>query len=333
MPSPTLILRSAATAASTATASAAKSALPNLFSLAGKSIVITGASGGMATVICRYLLNSGVSSLALLDQSASSLEKTAKHLQTEHSNDTTVAVAAAGHGKPKITTWECDISDQDQVRQVMQSIRLQNEKPLDALVNTAGYCENISALDYPGDKISRVLDVNLMGSMVVATEFARTVITDLGVESAIKAGAAGAAKQETLPTPSTIAGYNKPMGTTASIILIASMSGHIVNHPQFQTPYNMSKAGVMHLAKSLASEWAPYGIRVNSLSPGYIMTPLTKSILDANPVLRDKWEGQIPMGRMADPAEFAGPIIYMASDASSYMTGADMLVDGGYCVR
>ena len=111
------------------------------------------------------------------------------------------------------------------------------------------------------------------------------------------------------------------------------MSGSIVNFPQLQTPYNISKAGVIHLAKSLASEWSSYGIRVNSLSPGYILTPLTRAIIEAEGKLKAQWEAQIPMGRMADPEEFAGPVIYMASDASSYMTGSDVIVDGGYCVR
>lgn len=311
---------------------AAAGALPNLFSLAGKSVVVTGASGGMASTVCRYLLNSGASSLALIDQSLTPLERTAKVL---HADDLQIRSLAGDNKAPptKITTWECDISDQEHVRNTMQSIRLENQKPLDILVNTAGYCENISALDYPGDKISRLLDVNLTGAMIVATEFARTVISDIGLESAIDAGAAGAANQDVLASTSTIAKNNKPLGTTASIILIASMSGQIINYPQFQTPYNISKAGVIHLAKSLASEWASYGIRVNSLSPGYILTPLTRAILEANPILKEKWEGQVPIGRMAEPEEFAGPIIYMASDASSYMTGTDLVVDGGYTIR
>jgi D-arabinitol 2-dehydrogenase len=78
----------------------------------------------------------------------------------------------------------------------------------------------------------------------------------------------------------------------------------------------MIKAGVIHMAKSLASEWASHNIRVNSISPGYILTPLTKAIIDTNTCLKAEWESKVPLGRMADPAELAGPIIFMASGAS-----------------
>lgn len=302
--------------------------LPNLFSLAGKTAVITGASGGMATTLSRYLIHQGVESLALLDMKQDSLTKTKEFLEHDHKEN-------GGSHLRQITTWPCDISDQPAIHDVMKEIRAANDAKLDVLVNTAGYCENISALDYPADNIKKLLDVNLAGSMIVASEFARTVISDLHSEEALALGANPSAHppahEDT--SPSSVAAHNPILGTTASIILVGSMSGHIINHPQFQTPYNMSKAGVIHLAKSLASEWSQYGIRVNSLSPGYIATPLTKAILEANPVLKAKWEGQIPVGRMADPAEFAGPVMFMASDASSYMTGTDIIVDGGYCIR
>lgn len=324
-------------------------ALPNLFSLAGKSVVITGASGGMATAVSRYLLNAGVSSLALIDKSSAGLADTAKFLYEDQQQQQELALASArtiglGNAVPtpqssKITTWECDISSQDHVRDAMQAIRTQNGAPLNVLVNTAGYCENISALDYPGTKLTKLLNVNLAGAMIVATEFARTVISDLDMDtharqmSNLDVPAATTPETELSATDLTARYHNQPFSTSASIILIGSMSGSIVNFPQLQTPYNISKAGVIHLAKSLASEWSSYGIRVNSLSPGYILTPLTRAIIEAEGKLKAQWEAQIPMGRMADPEEFAGPVIYMASDASSYMTGSDVIVDGGYCVR
>jgi D-arabinitol 2-dehydrogenase len=118
----------------------------------------------------------------------------------------------------------------------------------------------------------------------------------------------------------------------ASIALIASMSGSVVNHPQPQAPYNFTKAGVIHMARSLASEWAPNKIRVNTLSPGYIATALTREILAKDTALKQLWESKVPMGRMAEPDEFGGPLVYMLSDASSYMTGHDLVVDGGYTV-
>lgn len=150
--------------------------------------------------------------------------------------------------------------------------------------------------------------------MIVAAKFARTVIEDLNMEHHARKTSDLDVPAAVIPNTDMSAAnpaarfHNQPLTTTASIILIGSMSGSIVNFPQLQTPYNISNAGVIHLAKSLTSEWVSYGIRVNSLSPGYIMTSLTRSIIGANNDLKTQCEGQIPTGRMAEPDEFAGPI-------------------------
>lgn len=118
-----------------------------------------------------------------------------------------------------------------------------------------------------------------------------------------------------------------------SIVLVASMSASIVNHPQPQAPYNASKAAVKHLASCLAVEWAQRGIRVNSLSPGYMLTSLTKVMFEKSAQgkeLRANWESKIPMGRMGEPEDLKGAAIYLASDASKYTSGADLTVDGCY---
>jgi NAD(P)-dependent dehydrogenase (short-subunit alcohol dehydrogenase family) len=118
------------------------------------------------------------------------------------------------------------------------------------------------------------------------------------------------------------------------IVNTASMSGHIANTPQNQAPYNVSKAGVLHLTRTLAVEWAKYGIRVNSISPGYTNTALVANLV-ATPEgkqMLDKWLPMIPMGRMAEVTDLQGAGIYLASAASDYTTGTDIIVDGGYCV-
>lgn len=142
-----------------------------------------------------------------------------------------------------------------------------------------------------------------------------------------------------------------------SIVLIGSMSGAAVNIPQPQSPYNASKAGtfhalrtvappvskipkahtlcaafsaVRHLASSLAVEWATKNVRVNVISPGYMATALTRVILDRDPELRDAWVNLTPMGRIGEPEDLKGAVIYLASDASAFTTGADLRVDGGY---
>jgi NAD(P)-dependent dehydrogenase (short-subunit alcohol dehydrogenase family) len=122
------------------------------------------------------------------------------------------------------------------------------------------------------------------------------------------------------------AGYGKIVNT-------ASMSGHIVNEPQHQACYNASKAAVLHLTRSLAAEWAPRGIRVNSISPGYTRTKLVGDLLatPAGKAMLPAWMSRTPMARMAEVADLQGAVVYLASPASDFVTGADIVIDGGYC--
>lgn len=114
-----------------------------------------------------------------------------------------------------------------------------------------------------------------------------------------------------------------------SIINTASMSAHIVNVPQCQASYNTSKAAVMHLTKSLAAEWARYGIRVNSISPGYMNGPMAGPFF-SDPKIGGVWMGMTPMRRPGEPEELAGAAALLASDASSFTTGSDYVMDGGF---
>lgn len=116
-----------------------------------------------------------------------------------------------------------------------------------------------------------------------------------------------------------------------SIINIGSMSGVISNHPQPQCAYNAAKAAVIMLSKALAGEWAKHGVRVNTISPGYIATDMTLKGRE-NPEWGPVWLETTPMGRLGQPDELAGLALYLASDASSFMTGSNVLIDGGYTV-
>jgi sorbose reductase len=111
-----------------------------------------------------------------------------------------------------------------------------------------------------------------------------------------------------------------------TIITTASMSGHIINTPQQVGHYCASKAAVIHLTKAMAMEFAPHNIRVNSVSPGYILTELVEPLGEYHAL----WEPKIPLGRLGRPEELVGIYLYLASDASSYMTGSDIVIDGGY---
>jgi NAD(P)-dependent dehydrogenase (short-subunit alcohol dehydrogenase family) len=115
------------------------------------------------------------------------------------------------------------------------------------------------------------------------------------------------------------------------IINIASMSGLIVNRPQAQTSYNTSKAAVIHLTKSLAAEWAPFNIRVNAIAPGYMGTPMAQPFFD-DPQYGGLWIDATPMKRPGRPEELGPAAVFLASEASSFITGEILVIDGGFTI-
>jgi NAD(P)-dependent dehydrogenase (short-subunit alcohol dehydrogenase family) len=191
-----------------------------------------------------------------------------------------------------------DVTQPDAVRGMVDAV-LDEWGPLTIAVNNAGIgmWKDAESMDY--DDWKRVLDLNLNAVYLCAREEARAMLS---------------------------AGYGK-------IINTASMSAHVCNTPQNQCAYNASKAGVVHLTRSLAAEWAARGIRVNSISPGYTKTALVEKLVNtpAGKTISEQWLAKIPMGRMATTADLQGVAVLLASEASDYMTGSDILVDGGYC--
>jgi NAD(P)-dependent dehydrogenase (short-subunit alcohol dehydrogenase family) len=165
---------------------------------------------------------------------------------------------------------------------------------LDIVINDAGVCIHEAAEDTSEEHYDYVVDTNLKGVFLCCQSAMRIM---------------------------------KPQ-KKGSIINIASISGTISNYPQKQAHYNASKAGVILLTKCLAVEWVDLGIRVNSISPGYTRTEMTTKT--TAPAMIAKWESMTPMKRMAEPQEMAGAAIYLASDASSFVTGSDIIVDGGF---
>lgn len=201
-----------------------------------------------------------------------------------------------GHPEPKIHAYECDTSSEKGVQATWEKIVKEFGK-VDILVTNAGITGGAPAEDYPYEDFKRMIDVNLTGTFL----FART---------------AGKWWIE-----------NKVDGR---VLVVSSMSGSIVNRPQKQSAYNASKAASAQLMKSLASEWAPHGIRVNALSPGYIQTEANEG--EEMEKLSKEWIKDIPMARIAKPEEFRGAAVWLVSDASSYVTGSEIIVDGGYTI-
>ena len=189
----------------------------------------------------------------------------------------------------------CDVTDPKNVEDAIKKGAIAMGT-LDLLFNNAGIALHKPALDCTPLDFTKVVDVNLNGVFFVAQAFARYLVEN---------------------------------SKTGNIVNTASMSGTIVNVPQAQASYNASKAGVVHLTKSLAVEWAPLGIRVNSISPGYIATEMTSEVRED---WREIWINMIPFKRMGTPEELAGAVIYLLSDASSYTSGSDLVIDGCFTV-
>jgi NAD(P)-dependent dehydrogenase (short-subunit alcohol dehydrogenase family) len=115
-----------------------------------------------------------------------------------------------------------------------------------------------------------------------------------------------------------------------AIVNIGSISGSIVNKPQPQAGYNLTKAAVIHLTKSLAAEWADRNVRVNCVSPGYIGTELLNKGLKERPEWGEVWFEMTPQKRLGKPADVANVVLFLASDVADYATGSDWIIDGGY---
>jgi NAD(P)-dependent dehydrogenase (short-subunit alcohol dehydrogenase family) len=187
-----------------------------------------------------------------------------------------------------------DLTNSDEVRKLAAEVRSKHGR-IDIAFNNAGISVGSPSEECSDDDWHKVINVNLHSVFYCCREFGKVMLEQ----------------------------------GKGSIINTASMSGIISNTPQPQSAYNVSKAGVIMLTKSLAGEWAKRGVRVNSISPGYVGTEMTK-IGMANPEWYADWLKFTPMGRVGEPREIATAVVYLASDASSYFTGSNLVVDGGY---
>jgi sorbose reductase len=186
----------------------------------------------------------------------------------------------------------CDVTQPDQVGRMLEQVTAELGG-IDIAVCNAGIIAIAPMLEMSLQEFQSIQDTNVTGVFLTAQAAARQMVRQ---------------------------------GHGGVIITTASMSGHIINVPQQVGHYCASKAAVRHLTKAMAVELAPHQIRVNSVSPGYIRTELVEPLTEYHA----QWEPKIPLGRMGRPEELAGLYLYLASEASSYMTGSDIVIDGGY---
>ena len=195
----------------------------------------------------------------------------------------------------RVIAVRADVTSPAEVDRMMEEI-LDAFGELNIAFCNAGICLNVPAAEMTYEQWEKVIRINLTGVFLTAQAAGKQMLRQ---------------------------------GKGGAIINTASMSAHIVNVPQPQCSYNASKAGVIQLTKSLAVEWAEAGIRVNSISPGYIGTELTLNSEFLKPLIQ-KWNAMAPLHRMGKPEELQSVAIYLASDASSFTTGADFVVDGAF---
>jgi NAD(P)-dependent dehydrogenase (short-subunit alcohol dehydrogenase family) len=188
-----------------------------------------------------------------------------------------------------------DVANAGQVKQLADTI-VERYGRLDIAVNNAGQSLCVPAENCSDDQWQKMMNINLHGLFYCCREFGRVMLRQ----------------------------------GKGSIVNVTSISGVISNVPQPQAAYNTSKAAAIQLTKSLAAEWAKRGVRVNAVSPGYIETDMTRGALEKRHDWVAMWQQFTPMVRVGQPTEVAGAVLFLASEAASFFTGSNLIVDGGY---
>jgi NAD(P)-dependent dehydrogenase (short-subunit alcohol dehydrogenase family) len=189
-----------------------------------------------------------------------------------------------------------DVTDDGSVAAAFAEVGRALDTP-SILINAAGITVWEDSIEIAKESWQRVIDINLTGTFLCCQALARACTS---------AGKGGV------------------------ILNVSSMSAQIVNVPQHQASYHASKAGVDMLTKALAVEWAPIGIRVNAIAPGYMLSEMTRQFTAANPELAEQWRSMIPAGRMGEPADLEALVVFLCSARSSYLMGQSVVIDGAY---
>lgn len=262
-----------------------------LFSLSNKTVAITGGGRGLGLTLAFAVVEAGAH-VACLDILPE---------PEPEAEDWARLTKTASARNLTATYYRCDVTSEVELKTILESIAetgAQNGAEFSGVVACAGIQQKVPALEYPAADFERILRVNVTGVFLTAKHAANVMVKK---------------------------------GIKGSIVLIASMSGEIANRGLTCTAYNTSKAAVQQMCRSVAQEWGQYGIRVNTLSPGYIRTAMTDALLAAEPEVEQVWMAGALLQRLGVPDDFKAPAVFLLADGSRFMTGADLRVDGGQC--
>ena len=269
-------------------------ALHHLFSLKDQTAVITGAARGLGLTFATTLAEAGanIAAVDVLEAPLSSLYELASRYGV------------------KIEYYKCDITSLDQINDTIRQVE-SDFGSINININAAGVVTDEAFLATTEANIDRTFNVNFKGSFLVAQACTASMI-----------------KHSKTTTPSSPPSLS-PHSPNKSIVFIASIATHTPSSAQTISAYIASKAAVRGLVKPLALELAPSGIRVNSLSPGYTMTEMMRGLQEKQPDLVGGFAQESMFGRIGEPVDLAGPMLMLCSQAGGWVTGQDVLVDGG----
>jgi len=261
------------------------------FSLRDRVGMVSGGNRGLGLEMAMALAEAGARAVYCIDLP----EQPSKEWEMVKSYLSRMKVD--GGNAPRLEYVSADVRDQMKMWKVGEDIG-DREQRMDFCVAAAGILKtHTDCLSYPAKQFEEVMDVNVNGVLYTAQAAGRQM---------------------------------RRFGLPGSIVLIASMSGSITNRDHAWVSYNTSKSAVLQMTRSMACELGPEKIRVNSLSPGHIYTQMTAAYIDSQPHLLDKWSGMNPLGRLGRADELRGVVTWLASDASTFCTGSDILVTGGH---
>ncbi|KAJ9625199.1 hypothetical protein H2204_010586 [Knufia peltigerae] len=264
----------------------------SLFSLKDRVVVITGGARGIGLTLAFAVAEAG-GLIALVDASPA-----------PHEHFEILKQRAA-----KVVYYQSDVTDYERLKSTFDAI-VQDYHRIDGIITAAGICPDQPFLDRCPTSVKRTFETNVLGTYYAVQLAVRHMTSRRPLGSS---------------SPTSL----RPPAAAGSVVMIASIAAHQASKLQYTSDYCASKGAVLALCRQLSVELATAGVRVNCISPGYVMTDMTLDISAARPGLAEVFVSEPPMKRMADRTELKGAAVYLLSSASSYMTGGELLITGG----